>query len=147
MKAFFKSLFAYGHESNQRLWEAMMEHQDKTPEKSIQLYNHVLNAHQIWNNRIDPKAAPFGVWAMRPIQDERAIDLENHAHTLNILDNYPLEAIISYSNSKGQVYTNSVRDILFHLVNHSTYHRGQIASDFRQNGLEPLVSDYILYKR
>ncbi len=147
MKAFFEELFAYGHDSNQRLWEAMMANQKKIPEKSIKLYHHILNAHQIWNNRIDPKAHLFGVWAERPIQAEKEIDQSNHRHTLTILDIYSLDATISYGNSKGHVFTNSVRDILFHLANHSTYHRGQIAADFRQHGLEPLVSDYIRYKR
>jgi len=147
MKAFFEELLVYGHESNQRLWEAMMKTPDKTPEKSIQLYNHMLNAHQIWNNRIDPREPLLGVWESRNMQGEREIEQGNHAHSLAILDTYPLDAIIQYSNSKGQAFTNKVRDILFHIVNHSTYHRGQIASDFRKNGLEPLVSDYILFKR
>ncbi|MDN3688387.1 DinB family protein [Cyclobacterium jeungdonense] len=147
MKAFFEELFAYGHDSNQRLWEAMMANREKIPEKSIKLYNHILNAQQIWNNRIDPRMPLFGVWDERPISDEKGINQSNHEHTLTILDNYPMDTIITYGNSKGKVYTNAVGDILFHLVNHSTYHRGQIATDFRQNGLEPLVSDYILYKR
>ncbi|WP_162343946.1 DinB family protein [Cyclobacterium salsum] len=147
MKAFFEELFAYGHDCNQRLWEAMMADREKIPEKSIKLYHHILNAHQIWNNRIDPKAPPVGVWDERQLQDEREVDQSNHRHTLSILDTYSLDATINYGNSKGQVFANSVKNILFHLINHSTYHRGQIAADFRQNGLKPLVSDYIWYKR
>ena len=37
--------------------------------------------------------------------------------------------------------------MLFHFVNHSTYHRGQIASNLKEHGIEPLVTDYIFYKR
>lgn len=29
----------------------------------------------------------------------------------------------------------------------ATYHRGQIATDFKNTGLQPLVTDYIFYKR
>jgi uncharacterized damage-inducible protein DinB len=45
------------------------------------------------------------------------------------------------------LFTNTIKDILFHIINHSTNHRGQIAVDFRNNGLEPLVLDYVFYKR
>ncbi|WP_158856041.1 DinB family protein [Lunatibacter salilacus] len=147
MKEFFKELFAYGHHSNQRLWEAMMENRGIVPEKSIKLFNHILNAHQIWNTRIDQKDAAFGVWESREISGEKEIDQQNYTNTLTILDIYELESVVQYTNSTGKAFTNSVREILFHLVNHSTYHRGQIASDFRQNSLEPLVSDYIKFKR
>lgn len=44
-------------------------------------------------------------------------------------------------------FTNTIGDILFHIVNHSTYHRGQIASDFRESDIEPLNTDYIMFKR
>ena len=71
----------------------------------------------------------------------------NYEHSLHILDKFDLTATMSYTNSKGQTFSNSIRDILFHVINHSTYHRAQIATEFKQNGLEPLVTDYIFYKR
>jgi len=148
MKEFFKELLTYGHQANQYLWDAMMKNGEKVPEKSVKYYNHILNAHQIWNNRIDPKSTLFGPWESRQILGEREIDQRNYAHTLTILDRHELDRIIGYINdSTGKSFSNSLRDILFHLINHSTYHRGQIASDFRQNGLEPLNTDYIVYKR
>jgi uncharacterized damage-inducible protein DinB len=147
MKEFFKELFAYSHHANQRLWDAMMENEGKVTEKSNIWYNHILNAHQIWNNRIDQKNAPFGVWESREIPGESEIDLNNYTHTLAILDTYELDSVFKYTNSAGKAFTNNIRDTLFHIINHSTYHRGQIASDFRQHGLEPLVSDFIFYKR
>jgi uncharacterized damage-inducible protein DinB len=36
-----------------------------------------------------------------------------------------------------------VEEILTHLVIHSAYHRGQIASDLRAAGQEPAYTDYI----
>ena len=55
--------------------------------------------------------------------------------------------MVHYTNTNGQAFDNSVRDILFNVINHSTYHRGQIAREFREYGPEPLVTDYIFYKR
>lgn len=58
-----------------------------------------------------------------------------------------LKKKISYKNSRGERFENSVRDILFHVINHSTYHRGQIATDCKLHGMTPLATDYIFYKR
>jgi uncharacterized damage-inducible protein DinB len=147
MKPFFKELFEYSNYFNQKLADVFSESPDKTSEKTIKLFNHLLNAHQIWNNRIQPKQTPFGVWELNAVQDLKNIDASNYEQTLFILDNFDLNTPIKYTNSKGDTFSNSIQDIYFHVINHSTHHRGQIASEFRQNGLNPLVTDYIFYKR
>ena len=101
----------------------------------------------LWNNRIEPKQATFGIWELHFVQDLKNIDQTNYEQTLQILDKFDLNESINYSNSKGQAFSNSIRDILFHVINHSTYHRGQIATEFRIHELEPLVTDYIFYKQ
>jgi uncharacterized damage-inducible protein DinB len=147
MKPFFKELFEYNNHFNQKLADVFSESPDKTSEKAIKLFNHLLNAHQIWNNRIQPKQTPFGVWELNAVQDLKNIDASNYEQTLFILDNFDLNTPIKYTNSKGDTFSNSIQDIYFHVINHSTHHRGQIASEFRQYGLNPLVTDYIFYKR
>ncbi len=147
MNPFFKELFEYSHYFNQKLGDVFNDSSDKTSEKSVKLFNHILNAHQIWNNRIEPKQTAFGVWDIHHVQDLKSIDKTNYEHSLLILDKFDLNDTISYTNTKGQTFKNNIRDILFHVINHSTYHRGQIATEFKQNGLNPLVTDYIFYKR
>jgi len=75
------------------------------------------------------------------------MDKTNYENSLLILDKFDLNEIMNYKTTNGLAFNNSIRDTLFHVINHTSHHRGQIASDFRQNGLEPLVSDYIFYKR
>lgn len=147
MKPFFKELLEYSHHFNQKLCDAFNDNAGKTSEKAVKLYSHILNAHRIWNNRIEPKQTVFGVWDIHPIQDCRNIDNLNYEQSLLILDQFDLDETINYTNTKGQAFNNNIRDIIFHVINHSTYHRGQIATEFRQNGLEPLITDYIFYKR
>lgn len=147
MKTFFKELFEYGHHCNQQLAAAFYNNPDKTAEKAVRLYNHVLNAHQIWNNRIHPLHPTFGVWELHPQQDWQQIEQSNYEQSLLILDTFDLDTVIHYTNTKNQAFSDRLRDILFHVVNHSTYHRAQIATEFRNSGLEPLATDYILYKR
>ena|SRR5690606_2674805 len=147
MKEFFKELFEYNHHSNQKLWAPFNENPGKTTEKSNKLYSHILNAHHIWNSRINAAQSTYKVWEIHPIQKCMDIDQTNYENSLLILDKFDLNEIMNYKTTNGLAFNNSIRDILFHVINHSSYHRGQIASDFRQNGLDPLVSDYIFYKR
>src|SRR5690606_13949632 len=147
MKAFFKELFEYSHYCNQKLADVFSSSPGKTSEKAIKVFSHLLNAHRVWNNRIEPGQITFGIWELHAAQDLKSIDQTNYERTLQLLDQFELDKMIDYSNTKGQAFNNSIRDILFHVVNHSTYHRGQIAAEFRLHGLEPLVTDYIFYKR
>lgn len=144
MKAFFKELFDYNYHVNQKLTDVFNASADKTSEKAVKLFSHILNAQRVWNNRIDPRDPAFGVWDLHAIPDFRTIDQVNYEHTLHILDQLDLNGIVNY-NIRGTAYSKRIPELLFHVINHSTYHRGQIATEFKQNGLEPVATDYILY--
>lgn len=146
MTSYFQELFEYNHHFNQQLITIFVEQSHHITEKANRLFNHVINAHQIWNSRI-LNQHPFGVWDIHDPQDLSTINHTNHNHTQDIIDHFDLLKIVDYSNSKGQAYTNTIQDILFHVINHSTYHKGQIASEFKRMGLDPLIMDYIIYKR
>lgn len=147
MKEFFVELFEYSHNYNTALIDMVLKHGAQTPEKCLKLLNHTLNAHHIWNHRITQKQPLFAVWDIHDTGTLKKIDKQNYVSTLQILNSVDLTDTINYTNSQGQAFSNTVKDILFHAVNHATYHRGQIASEFKHHGIEPLISDYIFYKR
>lgn len=147
MKTFFKELFEYNHHMNQKVIQSFIQHSDKASEKSVKLINHLLNAHQIWNNRIDPKEDVSSVWQIHSLGKLKEMDTYNFERSLEILEKTDLSAELDYTNTRGLVYKNQVKDVLFHVINHSTYHRAQIASDFKESGITPEVTDYIVYKR
>lgn len=147
MNNFFKELFEYSHHFNQRLIGSFIENSEKVPERSRSLISHIINAHQVWNSRIEPGQPLLGVWEMHAFDELKDLDLVNYKNSTHILDTVDLDTVCEYTNTRGQAFKNSVRDILFHVINHSTHHRAQIASEFRREGIEPLVTDYIFYKR
>lgn len=147
MKEFFAELFVYNYQMNVRLGEMLCGVTAGSPPNATRLFSHILDAHRIWNNRIDPREPDFGVWEILPPEKYTEINEVNYAHTLRILETFDPGETCAYKNSKGGEFTNVIKDILFHIVNHSTHHRGQIASELRSNGREPLASDYIFYKR
>lgn len=111
------------------------------------LFNHILNSHHIWVRRIRLEKPDFERFDPHPVREFEELLLQNCRESLEVLKEGNLSAEISYSNSGGETFSNVVSDILFHVVNHSTYHRAQVASEFRMNGLTPPVTDFIILKR
>ena len=144
---FLKTLFNYHHQCNQKLAAAYMERQEQVSERSVKLFSHVLNAHHIWNSRIRGTKPACAVWDVQQVEVFLGLDLQNYEDSLQILEQYDLGETVTYRTSTNQEFSNAIGDILFHVINHSTYHRGQIASDFKQQGIAPLVTDYIFWKR
>jgi len=56
-----------------------------------------------------------------------------------------LERPISYDNPPGTRWTYELRHMLQHLVNHSTYHRGQVAAMLRLLDTAPPATDFLVY--
>ena len=146
MKKQFIDLLEYNSHFNQLLIKIYLENKDSFNEKMISLLNHILNAQQVWNSRIIFEDS-FGVWQINP--DEKLLEnnQSNFENSFKILSERNLDEIIVYRNSKGDEFQNSIREIFFHFINHSTYHRGQIAMLMKQAGLEPINTDYNFYKR
>lgn len=147
MKIFFDQLFDYNFHCNKKLIE-LCDGKADIPEKSVELFSHLLNAHHIWNSRILGERPMYEVWQKHPINVWGDMHYENQRSSFDITSEADdFDRRIDYENSKGRLFTNTLQDILFHIINHSTHHRGQIMMDLRQNNIEPLPLDYIFYKR
>lgn len=67
---------------------------------------------------------------------------------VNEQDEAELENLLLYKTMKGDVFEQPVKDILLHLNNHGTYHRGQLVTKLREAGVENIPqTDYILFSR
>lgn len=146
MKENFLELFEYNHHFNQKLIELVLTHKMVISEKTQKLVNHLINAQQIWNARI-LNLEQFEVWQINDWAELSKIDANNYETTLKIVNEHDLDFVIEYTNSKDETFSNKIKDVLYHVINHSTYHRAQIATDLKQNGIEPINTDYIFYKR
>ena len=148
MKDYFKELLDYSNFYNLKIIRKMNDGDlhFMVPERAISLLSHTLNEQKIWNDRIQGKTDTVQVWKDYNIEELESVENKNFQETLEILENEDLERIVQYKNSKGESYQNSVKDIIFHIINHSTYHRGQIATEFRKQKIDPIVSDFVYYK-
>lgn len=54
---------------------------------------------------------------------------------------------VSYRNTAGQAYESEMWEMLAHLVNHGSYHRGQVITLLRQLGAAAPATDFIAFRR
>ena len=136
--------------ANQRILETLQSIEDKNQEVS-RLFSHILLAEKVWITRLrglDSSRLP--IWSEVDIEVCAELVMQNKESLttfLTNLSNTDLDKLISYTNSKGKEFKNSVRDILTHVALHGQYHRGQINSRLRADGFEPVNIDFITFVR
>jgi len=58
-----------------------------------------------------------------------------------------LDRVMEYKTMKYGVYRNPLWQSMLHLVNHGTYHRGQVTTMLRQLGAQPVMTDLLHFYR
>ncbi|MFT4668788.1 MAG: putative damage-inducible protein DinB [Ulvibacter sp.] len=146
MKSFFLDKFEYNYAANQKIIALIQAYPNAYSEKVSILIGHTINAHSLWNYRIQCDVSPFGVWDVFKISELAELDTENYFHSQSHIDMYNLDSEVNYSNSEGKVFSSEIATILFHIINHSTYHRGQLITELKLQGAPPISLDYIFFK-
>ncbi|PQJ16072.1 DinB family protein [Aureicoccus marinus] len=147
MKQFFQELLDYNYYCNKAIMEQLIA-LDSMPEQSHKLFSHILNAHHIWNHRILETPSEFEVWQLHDAKEWEEMHYDNQRTTFEIISGRDeFDQRVDYTSTEGRTFSNSMSDILFHITNHSTHHRGQIMTELRALGHTPQPLDYIFYKR
>ena len=56
-----------------------------------------------------------------------------------------LGRVIAYTNTRGEQFEYPLASMIQHLMNHSTYHRGQVTTMLRQLGAEVMPVDLLIF--
>jgi uncharacterized damage-inducible protein DinB len=140
---YFHRQFAYDGWANREVL-ASVRGSGEAAERSLQLMAHVLSAERLWLERMTQRPQSLPVWPQWTIEqcEQQASEM---AHLwrdyLNAKPDFADE--VSYKNSKGEPWRSTAQDVLTHVVMHSAYHRGQIASHMRAAGKTPAYTDFI----
>jgi uncharacterized damage-inducible protein DinB len=114
--------------------------------------SHIISAEWAWLERwngtspkhmLDPAGFP-DVAALRARwaqveQDQQAF--------LRALTQERLEADVDYFNLQGEAATLPLWQLMLHMINHSSYHRGQVTTMLRQVGAKPVSTDLVGFYR
>lgn len=114
--------------------------------RPLQLLSHILSAQRLWFERIAKQPQSLPVWPAFSLDAcEAQISQLAVAWRDYLLQLSPaaLSDPVAYQNSKGEAWSNTVVDILAHVILHSAYHRGQIASQMRASADQPAYTDFI----
>jgi uncharacterized damage-inducible protein DinB len=114
--------------------------------RPLQLLAHILSAERLWLERIRKQPQSLPVWpdfTIEQCEAQIAGLAELWQELLGQLSADELSDKVAYKNSKGEPWTSTVEDVLTHVLLHSAYHRGQIASQVRAGGEQPAYTDFI----
>lgn len=111
---------------------------------------HVLGAEWIWLERWkgnSPKTLlpPEDFPGVESISTKLHKIEEERSEFICSLSDAQLEIQITYTNLKGQQFTYALGQQMIHVVNHSSYHRGQATTLLRQLNASVLSTDLLLY--
>jgi uncharacterized damage-inducible protein DinB len=150
MKKHFRDLLKYNEWANYRILVAL-EELESPGDELLSLFSHVLTAQIVWLNRIKGiPTSPFPIWEQYKLTELRSMTEETSDNWNRYLDDHAFdtfEEMIFYTNSEGNKYESTIREIMVHVLSHSSYHRGQIAKAIRSKGVQPPDTDYIIYAR
>ena len=155
-----RELFEYNRWANARILDAAAALDDDALTRDLgssfpsvlATLVHVMSADWIWLRRWageSPAGAP-AEWDASSLPAVRArwdaIQAERDA-LVAALDDAALDRELTYRKVDGSEHTNRMAEMLRHVVNHSTYHRGQVVTMLRQLGATPPSTDLIVFHR
>jgi uncharacterized damage-inducible protein DinB len=113
---------------------------------------HIYGAEWLWLERFQgrsPASLPDGtqfadVASLRERWNEHEGRLLSFVRGLKQAD---LDRVMEYKTLKFGVYRNPLWQSMQHLVNHGTYHRGQVTTMLRQLGGQPVLTDLMHFYR
>jgi uncharacterized damage-inducible protein DinB len=105
---------------------------------------HIFQADRVWLSRVEgsPRLTlcdPGETWTLESLAAEWADVASRWRAWAETTDDF--EANLQYKNLAGQDHGLPLWQLVLHLVNHATYHRGQITTMLRQLGHKPVATD------
>ena len=135
--------FAYDSWANQQVLKSIRSAAGGR-DRSFELMSHILAAERLWLERLQQRPQSLPVWPKLDLQDcEREASELARLWLKYLEDTDDLSKTVAYKNSKGELWMSTIVDVLTHVVMHSAYHRGQIASHTRASGGTPAYTDFI----
>lgn len=158
-----RDLLAYTEWANARTFEAAEALSDEELTRTIPssfssviaTLGHMAGAEWVWLRRWYGES-PGGMpsWAsdtslvnLLTLRRELAATESARAAFLSSLSDADLSRPIEYRSFAGKTYVDPLANLIRHVANHSTYHRGQVATMLRQLGKVPPSTDLIVYLR
>jgi uncharacterized damage-inducible protein DinB len=161
MKELLRQFAMYNIWANQKIAELILslpeeKQKQELPSSFKSLYStvlHMWDAESIW-------------WQRMKLHERIIVPSENFKGTMQDVSNgllqqnhqwldwvnnatdIALEHVFQYQNTKKEQFKQPIYQMILHVFNHGTYHRGQLINMLRQLGIEKLPqTDFIVWSR
>ncbi len=155
-----RELYAYNRWANHRTLDAVVPLDEEAFTRDLgssfasvrDTLAHVLAAEWVWLRRwrgSSPTGTPedWDLSTLEAIRGRWAEVEREREEFLSGLTDEDLHRAMAYRNTAGEAFENTMGQMLRHVVNHSSYHRGQVVTMLRQLGAEPAGTDLIQFYR
>ena len=154
-----RELFAYTRWANERLMEATACLEVERFERDLgssfpsirETLAHIAESDWVWLRRWQgesPSARPdWDTSTHSTISAQWGRVMAERDGFLVTLDDAALCRVVAYRRLDGSAHADPLWLLLLHVVNHSTYHRGQVTTMLRQMGAPTVSTDLTLFRR
>ena len=120
-----------------RLWLPLLAPGEQEAELAV--FKHILAASTVWVTRLEGTS----LTAMPDVPATEDYLTELHRRWIAAFDRFKYGDVVAYRNTRGDSFTSCFGDIVRHVINHGTYHRGQLRGMCGLKGLPFPETDYI----
>ncbi len=116
----------------------------------VKMMLHQVGAQSVWLDRFESRAVtiPWNDSTVSSVEQLERFMLDTHQKVTDFFakqNPQTLKRIVDFKNLRGEAYSFPLWQLMLHVCNHSTYHRGQINSMIKQAGGTPVGTDYSTY--
>ncbi|MED1439460.1 DinB family protein [Aeribacillus composti] len=145
-----QKMFEHLHWANERILDSLQKIEGEN-NGALRLFSHILLTEKLWFTRLQGlDSSHIAIWEDVHIDACAELAKQNEQSITSFLKNLTnrdLDNIVTYKNSKGIEFQNTLREILTHVALHGHYHRGQINLRLRSERHEPVNVDFITFVR
>jgi uncharacterized damage-inducible protein DinB len=111
---------------------------------------HLVGTEKVWLDRLRQKSnivflKPDDVHSFAELRSFWNAMREEWKQFIGSLTDDKLKETLTFTSSRGDVFSNTYSQMLQQFINHSTFHRGQVVTILRQLGATPVGTDMILF--
>lgn len=161
MKDLLSQMAAYNLWANQKLLDVILalpeeKQKQEIPSSFNSLYSttlHMLSAESIWWQRMKLQErilVPMENFkgSMKELSEELLQQNRQWQQWINNATDPMLDHVFQYFSLKKESFKQPVFQMILHVFNHGTYHRGQLVNMLRQLGVEKIPqTDFIVWSR
>jgi len=150
MKNHYQNLFEFNDWANSKII-SVLEKVNFDDKKTLKILSHIISTQDTWLERL--KQTPnysMDIWEVYSLQEINILSKNSYdswQKFIRKLSNKTIQNNCIYKNSKGKKYSNSYTEIMEHVINHSTYHRGQFNLLLGEQKFDPIAVDYFIFLR